>query len=349
MNNRIMKNKKIILIIAGAALAAFILGFFRDAAFPKAMMDNEEIYQHRDRLTGVFMTKEPLSSSASGKEPEAENILVPSIPDHYYVDYNPFNYDPLNPQDGEKIYAVLKDCTRTDDNGNEETYQDYRFEGIEGIPFYLVKIGEEQKNVQQAYGEENVVSDVKMHIFSDENEEDSVALSGTLRMVPEDKDTIFYLNPVYQQEDGAVYMVPGEGLAVGASLESASEISTKLTETYTQTIMVKTAVQHTTENTQENSVEIAFEKVMIPEKIAVLQFDEENKLIASEEILPGNLPESVKKEKQASWMCVETVCRDSAGKEQVTRELVPQEYEFFRIYTIREDNIAVPQLISVIR
>lgn len=187
---------------------------------------------------------------------------------------------------------------------------DIYFEGIDGINFfdgYLEGKGGDSFRMLTC-GEE--VCDIKTHYISTD-EGEGVELSGTVYNLPAN-DLIYYTNPVYQTPEGKIYAVSGDGNHMGFS------VGGKLTTTFTDE--VKTTENGVSE-TNKISVQITYEGEYAPLEIIVCQMNADNQIVKTEKYAPGDLPESIKAEKETEYFVVETRRNNPENTNDSIREI----------------------------
>lgn len=205
---------------------------------------------------------------------------------------------------------------------------EFIFEGVEGYA-YFVPIVEHPEGETSVVNSDSCFSDIKNGVHVKDNNLTENTLEATLYAVDDLNEYRFYLNPVYQDQDGNVYLMTGTGVSTGEGMLG----------TMSQTINseLKTTIDGV-ETTERYTVKITYKGVPRPETIAVLQMDGESNLLSREEYLPGQLPEQIDPVDGAEYIIVETI--NDAG---VTREIVSQDERWMHTYDPQENGICEQQ------
>lgn len=117
-----------------------------------------------------------------------------------------------------------------------------------------------------------------------------------------------YCNPVYQQADGRVYLVPGEGVSANMgsmthSLSESCESAKKGERGYGMDITLEVEGRRPSE------------------KLAVLLYSADGALLSRTEYAPEEMPEEIAAE-GAAWAVFEDYTADYSGEPQVIRQLI---------------------------
>lgn len=322
-----MKNSRIIAIFACVMLAIFILGL-TDVLHMAELETGEET--EKDRLIGVFITKEHLDLF------DAEG---------YFRDYADqiLAGGKLDEREQEKyqgrLYATLVESRYTsEESGEARSIQEYVFEGIDGICYFIAKYADEAGSYHGSSGDE-AISDGHVEIFSTD-EGDNISLEGTIYLSAAKGPATFYYNPVYQTGQGDVYTVTGAGMSYGDGISFGMSGSWEIKEESTSAVADETSAA-------ASRVKITVCYIDTPERLAVIQFNEDGQVLSREEYLCGELPESLRVEPGTEYLVVETRSKDSNAGESITRELFQPEDEGISAFYCRSDGICVKQFCSV--
>jgi hypothetical protein len=234
-----------------------------------------------------------------------------------------------------RLYATLKKKTL---NGGEtgETFEtdDYVFEGVQGIPYFFVRIpaAEGQESYNSAIGDE-AVSDghTSVNVTDDGT---FVALEGTIYVSPKGLQREYFINPVYQSADGRVYAVSCSGFAMDEGHPEGAIFSQKLEAKYTFTENGKS-------RTDSTSVKISLNVMRPPGTVTVLQMDGSSAVVSRQEYAPGTLPKEIVPEKGAEYIVVETCGTGAQGEDQISRELYGRDAGTITTFQCREDGVCV--------
>lgn len=99
---------------------------------------------------------------------------------------------------------------------DETSLQDVVFEGMEGYGIYSIQVREEALGGNCLYG---ISDDAFSDIYWETGDKDLIE---TTIYVSREGPRCFYFNPVYQTEQGDVYLQPGNGLSYAEETEGAS-------------------------------------------------------------------------------------------------------------------------------
>lgn len=233
------------------------------------------------RLIGVFVTREYINMHEIGE-------VITDI------------------EDSGKVYATVK-------KNNSENPSDWEvdFEGIEGYAFFHPTYHMPDGSFSMISGADKVC-DVNQHLnVSDEGE--SVRLSGTIyALIEKEKEHVLYANPVYQTEDGEIYLTQGNGVHM-SSLGPLMKIT--LEEEITLEEAGKT-------KSYTGAVELSYEVLnAVPTSIRFHFMNEKLEILHTESYVAGAVPSEVNAEEDAVCVVVETEWEDGT----VSRELVEKE------------------------
>lgn len=240
-----------------------------------------------DQLVGVFITTQYLDlmdwdawlEDNAGKIADGELVL------------------PEGSGATQRFYATLTENTITDRDGEAHTVTQYVFEGLEGIILASYRMGDfsDPDSLYHSTDCGEGVQDVSTRLMAMDDGTLREVL-GTIYLLSDSGESIFYFNPVYQTADGAVYLVPGNGLHTG------SEMGCTATHTVTGTM---TETENGTETTHTVKIEMKLDFVAVAEKIVLIQMDENNREIARDEFIPGQMPAEFTPGNNAAYLIVE--------------------------------------------
>lgn len=231
-----------------------------------------------------------------------------------------------------RLYASLVPRTLTnEETGETSEILEYKFEGIEGIPYFSPTAQDEHGNYT-ASASDDAISEGHMSIKQGDDE-NSVSMEGTLYVVPASMNA-YYPNPVYQSADGSVYLVSGSGISASGVHDDGPMMSQTLSADYTVTENGKT-------KTDSFSVTISVSVMSAPEKIIILQMNADSELLSRHEYVPGTLPESFVPDDKTAFMIVETQKRNFEGKLKVTRNIYGNSDESIETFSARADGVCV--------
>ena len=177
---------------------------------------------------------------------------------------------------------------------------------IEGIAFIAARYEKDGESYNGSdYGDK--LADVHLSINVSDDMETTV-LTGKLFADSGAGHMSAYCNPVYQQADGRVYLVPGEGVSANMgsmthSLSESCESAKKGERGYGMDITLEVEGRRPSE------------------KLAVLLYSAEGALLSRTEYTPEEMPEEISAE-GAAWAVFEDYTADYSGEPQVIRQLI---------------------------
>lgn len=177
---------------------------------------------------------------------------------------------------------------------------------IEGIAFIAARYEKDGESYNGSdYGDK--LADVHLSINVSDDMETTV-LTGKLFADSGAGHMSAYCNPVYQQADGRVYLVPGEGMSANMgsmthSLSESCESAKKGERGYGMDITLEV------------------EGSRPSEKLAVLLYSAEGALLSRTEYAPEEMPEEISAA-GAAWAVFEDYTADYSGEPQVIRQLI---------------------------
>lgn len=252
---------------------------------------------------------------------------------------------------------------RTQVTGKKSTIQEYVFEGVEGIPYFnALMVGENGETYSSSYSGEGLSdSSFNLHVGDDEDKTildavvylapnmhtmDGMTETGVTHEMSEMNETAnmygdldvttTYINPVYQSDDGKVYVVGGQGMSMGGDQTEGSAFSQKLEETITVTENGKA-------KTMTTVINISFKIMLPPEKVVILEMDEASSIVNKKEYKSGKLPESVTPTTNTDYFIVESYKTDFDGNEKVSRAVFSKEDQALESFRMIKNGIIVKQ------
>lgn len=177
---------------------------------------------------------------------------------------------------------------------------------IEGIAFIAARYEKDGESCTGSdYGDK--LADVHLSINVSDDMETTV-LTGKLFADSGAGHMSAYCNPVYQQADGRVYLVPGEGVSANMgsmthSLSESCESAKKGERGYGMDITLEVEGRRPSE------------------KLAVLLYSADGALLSRTEYAPEEMPEEISAA-GAAWAVFEDYTADYSGEPQVIRQLI---------------------------
>lgn len=176
---------------------------------------------------------------------------------------------------------------------------------IEGTAIITARFGEGNESYFSSQLGEYIVGG-GTHVNYGEDT-DSVELSGTL-YAPAGEMVEAYCNPVYQQSDGEIYLVSGQGIS-SDGLGSMSQTISENTE------------PHGDVRGYSMSIELTVTSIEPSEKYVVLYYGADGELMRREEYAPGELPYELEPN-GAAYAVIEDHTRDDLGEPKIERTLL---------------------------
>ncbi len=204
-----MKTKKTIVVLVGTVLILSIILIVFAINIVHLADTTVNTENEKDRLIGVLITTEYLDLF------DRERHLNDT--DKQVLNSGEVSMDDSSAHQG-RIYATLND----DPYSNEETNEThmgkrYVFDEIDGIAYFCAMYKDDMGNSYQGDSGDNAITDGAMGIsVTDEGE--SISLEGTIYVSTTNGSSHFYYNPVYQNANGEVYVMSGNGMSYGGEV-----------------------------------------------------------------------------------------------------------------------------------
>lgn len=214
---------------------------------------------------------------------------------------------------GNRIYARLQEETYKSDDGTEHTTHrmvfpeglGLSFMGYQIIPQMLPSLPEEE-----TYWTSTVDPgiDLEKNSFNTVNDDSFVQLEAVIYISQEAKDLVLYMNPVYQTESGEVYAL---GVSpVGYHGESMTDCSVSYGMTVTEE-------GNGAEARKEGYVKMTLRRAQVPDFYRIIQLDGEDQVIKTQDISPGELPETCRPEEACAYLILEEYTEGKAVRRTV--------------------------------
>lgn len=298
-----MKKRSILLVLAVVLIAAFVLGATGVVALSSGSADAPE-RQEQGNLIGVLVTTEPLDLFD----------FEAYFNDHAEAILNGGEIGMEEAQEyGGRLYASLED-------------RRYVFADVEGFCTMAARMKGEQGEYTGVTSDP-VLKETENNVIATDAGT-AWTLATTIHVCDDSNLREFYVNPVYQEESGAVYVTGGQGTSMGG------ELAGSLTMTLTDTKRV-TENGETTELTSSMTITISY--VPRTAETTIAQFSARGELLKRETFALGDVPDAIETEKDAAYLIVET--NDVHG--DVTRKLVDSGENGLSSFVPREDGICV--------
>lgn len=325
--------KKINLVFLIVLLGFFALGL---TGLSLAGVDGEDAYgvnaadagKETGRLVGMLVTTEPLDLL------DVEGYLHDHMTQAVLQDGWLWMAD-TDAYQG-RIYAELVNKPLTNEKTGETIeHWEYEFpvEGIGYFAYYYEREGESY----WATSTGNVMADARTHWISTDAGE-GVEMDGTLYVSPVlGQEGIFYVNPVYQLEDGRVYALGGSGFASGGSGYGEGEIwNTNLKENREETLNGRT------QDAWDCSVTLRISYMYWPQSYTVYEMSAENAVLSCREYNPGYLPDELELGTDTAYVLFESRRLSPDGETVTERSLYEPGEKYLQSFHCREDGVCVP-------
>lgn len=292
-----MKRKTILIAFVLILALAFFAGYTGVVSLPGSDGEEGGAEGGADRLIGFFVTREPLdlfdfdayfednaSKILSGGEIDADDAR----------------------KYGGRLYAVLRDTPYYNEDGTVAgSSKVYAFEGVDGLVLAAPRIGEGDDAYVSFYADDGV-SDSDFHLNCTDGG-DSVELRAVIYAIADGGAASFYPNPVYQTPSGEVYAVTGSGTSYGTP-------SPGMSGTFTASESQSTSAAGQT-SSAASTVEVRVEFIALPERAVVMQYSAAGELLASLDVTPDAIPDSVTPESGCAYIVAATFSGDEADYE----------------------------------
>lgn len=216
---------------------------------------------------------------------------------------------------------------------------EYLFDGVEGISFFYSIETEDEDGILILHANEGV-SDADLDVQVTDLGR-NVSLDGVIYVSALPGRQVFYLNPVYQQADGRLYLINGSGVEVPGETDEGGIVNQKIDQTVeSETDGVKRA--------SSSSISLTFRKALPTESIRVLQMDRASKLIRQDKYLLEERPETVRVERGAAYLGVEVLARNAQDELITRRELYEQDDEALVFIDCGANGICVERMTQLV-
>lgn len=310
-----------------AMLCAAVLMFLTGCQL--AVPDAGKSVAVRDRMAGVFVTTEHLNLF------DMEAYLNDNLSDIMNGGGTVDAADSV--QYGGRIYADFVEETFTDSAGEEQSRYEYVFTDMDGMLLgsFLIKpennpiIGEDGYWLSTS---DEGLSDVKTYLTTTDSG-DEIQQEAYIYVPSDAGEVCFYFNPVYQTADGEVYLTEGQGLMSNTLMGGA--MSHTMTDSYTYT-------EENVEKTASAEFKITIDSVDVPEKVVLIQMNENHREVSRAEYIPGQLPAELKPDDSAAYILVEEHC---SGK--INRTLNQSGDKAIGVFYCMDNGICVKDYMNV--
>ena len=202
----------------------------------------------------------------------------------------------ISPEDSEKYGGRLY---------AEKTGEDYDF-GIEGMGAFCVQWEQDGVPHSASY----CIGPMELYlstVVSDEGTRNEY--TGTVYVQCGGTEA-FYVNPVYQDSEGQVYLMAGSGIS--SDMTEGASMTQTMSGEYTATVDGKTQLY-------SMRTEISFCGAQMPQTYRVLHMSKDSELLQTEDYTPETLPEDIRPCEGAEYLIIETQNTDKVTRQIVSR------------------------------
>lgn len=227
-------------------------------------------------LLGGCQLAQPEAATASESDLLVGVMLTPQPLDLF--DLESYISDHGVPEDGavpggsgdyrQRLYAA--------DLGNG----DWQFEGVEGFAFFSAVVTDEHGSCSTMVNGGLADGSYAVH---ETDEGTSADISGTLYVQPAEQ-ICWYFNPVYQDGDGRVYLLPGSGMGMGGDNQPGMQISQTLSGDSTA------ADERGVTHSRSSRCAITVSVQALPRQVRLFWMDSGSRILRQETYAPGQLP-----------------------------------------------------------
>lgn len=283
-----MRNKRIAVLLIAVLHLAMLSG---------CQLAREDEGENGDRLVGVFVTTEYIDLF------DMESYLndnLRAVGGDIAIDGDTSAYEG-------RLYAA-----RVEEEGDRP--DTYTFEGLDGSAFYSL-FSQDGENEEGYYHSvvSGGISDAHSH-YTVTDEGERIELSASIYFEADGSSPEFYCNPVYQTEDGQIYLTSGSGISTDGVLAEGTMMSQKLEETSSTTM----------NGGKEEfglSVEIQIVGVYLPEKYVLIRMSEDDQVLDREEYIPGRFPEEIKFDAETAYVLLKGQRTNGEGEPETFLEV----------------------------
>lgn len=302
-----MKNKKRVLYLLAAAM-------FMLSAGGCSLAVSDAGTEEGDHMIGAFITAEPLDLYDTDRymkdhaaDLKEEETIEPEEMDNAYE---------------QKLYADIDKS-----GGKDPEDWEISFGNISGMRFLApVWMGEDGEKYRGSLKDQGIC-DVSVHIGTTDATDtkdttEECTLKGTVYMLQgqADIDVAYYVNPVFQQTDGDIYVMSGEGFSTSKEGAEGEQISTTLEDS--------TVINEgRKEKTEKFSVTVSLATQHKPVKNTLYQMDQNHKILKEESYRPGEMPEKISAQEQTEYILAEAEKETLSGEKILSRKIYEKDSE----------------------
>ena len=151
------------------------------------------------------------------------------------------------------------------------------------------------------------------YAVTDDGEEQDISV--TIYQQTTEQEKTYYVNPVYQTENGDIYAMTGNGYANGTSIEEGNTMATTLTGE-------STVVENGKTKKDTCKISVQFANMYKPVRTIIYQMNEANQVLKQTAYTPSKVPDTLKVESETAYILEEIRKEDTSGKMVTTRTIL---------------------------
>ena len=316
-----MKTKSILLLFISILCISFLFGVTGTVTLATEETSTiEETIQEKDKLIGVFVTKEYLNLFDINK---------------YIVE----NAEKLTDETILNAEQTATYETRLYAKKSENATEKITFDGIEGFLHYFTKKEDTYGSYTSHYCDKGI-SNGHMDIKNSDNDS-HIFLDGTIYLSTQGSIHGLYYNPVYQTTNGEIYVLSGTGHFYESELN---------TEGLSNTVTFEDTRSYTKEdNTIEEYTKITLscEYEHKSTCIVLTQMNNNYQIVKQQNYAPEKMPNEIILEDKTCYLIVETIKMDLNGNDVHSYELLQPNDTFFFSISYQEDGIGIQNMTTL--
>lgn len=302
-----MKNKIIAVCVAAIVLLSFVLGATGLVKITKADIQKEE----RGVLCGALISFEDINPFDLKKYYE----------EHPEAMLNGGKLDIVDSGTEFRVYAK-----KTEDGTNPENIK-YEFEGINGG---FVFLSNEKSASFEDYIAYKTGGAFNMQFSGYLTNRDRSDLDIFLYVVAGKGPEFVHMNPVYQLEDGRVYVTT-------LPLTTYKISNFVVGQSTSMSLQETTTINDNGEKlTFDSKITLNIEPIEIAESFIVTQLDRDSKIIDRKEYKINQIPTQIICDKNTDYIIWENIYREADGSKKTERTMIGKDEEQFNVFTENE-------------
>ena len=230
-----------------------------------------------------------------------------------------------------RYYATVETRTNTNpETGEETTSEVYTFPDLEGMYYYFIIDRSDPEVVKSISGPNEGAFD-KGTGYETTDTMEKATLKASFYVALDDGDTVIHGNPIYQTQDGRVYVASG---GAGMSFSETEDQGSMGSVAHSQTTTM-TAGGETEEWSITATASIAYRSV--PHTIVLLQMDDQGSCLNRTEFDPSQAPERLTPEPNTAYFIVESWGTKASGEPTTIREIVDREETYLTTWYLLDN------------